>query len=160
MKKYFLISVAMMLACGIAGCTDDNDMEVDEPVRLVNSSTDVVHGRIAHYVDVDNLDKYRLPLNTLSRLTFTVGEDAPVEFRQVTVDGVSYAEPVLRSDFTGEKVMMLKVASSHNPEMSRNIIVVLYHGAPARMSPPPIASISARVQSRGMVWVTKTSRGR
>lgn len=129
MKKYFLISVAMMLACGIAGCTDDNDMEVDEPVRLVNSSTDVVHGRIAHYVDVDNLDKYRLPLNTLSRLTFTVGEDAPVEFRQVTVDGVSYAEPVLRSDFTGEKVMMLKVASSHNPEMSRNIIVVLYHGA-------------------------------
>lgn len=128
--KFFSLFAAstILLAASCSSTDNEESLIPDEPVKLVNSSYDVVHGKIAHYIDVDNIEKYRLPLNTLSRLTFTVGDGGPVEFRQVTVDGVSYAEPVLRSDFTGEKVIMLKVASSHNPELSRNVVVVLYHG--------------------------------
>ena len=99
MKKVFYrvlaASVMLLAMAGWVACSDDdpNDNGTNPlPARL----SDVVDGRILHFVDIDSLEAHKLPISSLQQVTVTAKENAYIGVRKEDINGTQYAVPYLK----------------------------------------------------------------
>ena len=128
MKKVFYrvlaASVMLLAMAGWVACSDDdpNDNGTNPlPARL----SDVVDGRILHFVDIDSLEAHKLPISSLQQVTVTAKENAYIGVRKEDINGTQYAVPYLKKAMEKPvEVVRVKVEPKGKPEQGRHVFFV------------------------------------
>lgn len=129
MKKVRYLSILASFLL-LSACSDDEPKFHPQIVEdLPDNTTDIVNGKLVHYIDVDDLEACRLPLNILKKVTFTFPDDSPLEFEAMNIDGKLYAVPRMKEPFAEPyRLVRVNVKAVTDTTKQRNILLVLSHG--------------------------------
>ena len=134
MKKNFIhtlaASVMLVATAGLmCACTANDDNPVDNPPVVDNGiktgAIDVVHGEIIHYINIDRLQDYKLPVAALKDVVVEPEDNEYFDLSVEEIDGeryiVPYQKKAPKEDLTVKRV---KIYPKGMPERARNVFFV------------------------------------
>lgn len=135
MKLLKLIKCAMALTLSAGPLTSCSDDDRPDRVALIDSENDLVDSRLVFQFDLDAGGSIRLPLNTLDKIDFSLGDDTPLDAKCVVEDNKAYVEIFVSPEFSEDVLIApMKIFPAGNPAAGRHIILVGTHGG-SRPSP-------------------------
>lgn len=130
MKKFLFAASAAMMLLALGGCSDDNSPKPDPTPQLKPGAIDIVGGRMIHCIDVNKLEEGGIPVDLLNEIKVTLDDNSHINFHiRTEADGSKFIVPELKQPLEkgDQRFVRLKVAMRDNPDVARNILVLLYN---------------------------------
>ncbi len=107
----------------LAACKHDGSWDI--ALTPDNTIDDIVHGRLFHMVDADDLENSMLRLNAAERISFTYSESDLYGFERVDIDGVPHIAAKRKAEqHTATEIVTLSVTPDDDADRRRNVLVI------------------------------------
>lgn len=124
-----MAAVSVMIT-PFTSCSNDDGPAPDPTPQFKPGISDIVGGRMIHCVNINDIENGGIPVGILNEITITHADDTHIGFHVRTdADGSKYVIPELKQPLEsgGSRFIKLKVAMRDNPDVARNVLVLLYN---------------------------------